>query len=298
MPSLRQKGKRCRSHSSPQRQSSSVLEQSQLATTLRTLPQWLEAESRETIMSLEFDHGNEKLWLAVIKQAYDDALSANLDPRKIKEARDWFIKPNRNFEDVCLWADKDPARVRKAAIKAFQHAETNPKPKRQPIGSKLITLDGQTKTISEWAIQSGLSVMLIYNRLYNGMSYEEAITKAKVNCKNGRPKLTKPKPIYESNKREAKIYSHDGQSLTLCEWAKLKGLMHATLYRRVHILNWNFDNALNTPVRAKIKFSTDTAPSTHAGVGQNFSEDVRNRRGWNAQYFPETEFSKIKELTE
>jgi hypothetical protein len=62
-----------------------------------------------------------QLWCAVIGQAVDDATTP-LGPNRrrnmvIINARDWLMKPNRDFADVCRLAGYEPDRVRAQAIR-------------------------------------------------------------------------------------------------------------------------------------------------------------------------------------
>jgi hypothetical protein len=240
-------------------------------------------------MSLCYDKANVQLWCAVILQALEDACSSSLDQSEITEAREWFTKPNQHFIEVCTFADKDAASVRKAAIKAFAAYDAEPK---KPIKSnaKLFTHNGQSKSLKVWAEQFGIPDALLRGRLLQGWTFERATMPTRIK----RIKLPKLKRIQFS-------YEHNGQTLTLTQWSIKYGIDCTTFSQRIQ-RGWSIERIIKTPVRAKAKSKakpqSETTPNTKVGVGQNISEDVRNRRGCNAQYLPKTEFSKIEELTE
>lgn len=50
------------------------------------------------------------------------------------------------------------------------------------------------------------------------------------------------------NRRPVRRYRHDGQTLTIREWAERTGLKHATLRMRIVRLGWNVDRALTEPL--------------------------------------------------
>jgi hypothetical protein len=76
--------------------------------------------------------GHTALACAVIQQAIDDAIgnAKGKSPRLGKEralaqreARDWFLKPNRRFAEVCDLAGLEPDRVRASAMKVIAKAD-------------------------------------------------------------------------------------------------------------------------------------------------------------------------------
>jgi hypothetical protein len=242
----------------------------------------------------EFFEGNERLWKAVILQAFADITSPSLDPALVQESRNWLTKPSRNFDDVCLWANIDPAQVRKSAIEIVAKNDVSPKQLHTYGNTKTFTYQGQELTIRELVSLSGVSKATLYNRFALGWTVEQAIVK----------RGTKPTVVKEPKiMRREKQYIYEGQSRTITQWATLKGLTYLCLYKRLRD-DWTVEEALNTPSRAKnnsrpqtnniIREQTNDTP----GVGQDLPETPWDRRGCNAHNIPEIEFSKIKELTE
>lgn len=61
----------------------------------------------------------QRLWLAVLETAFEDALGHN-DPRQKESARRWFLDGGRNFKLVCDLANFDAGFVRKRALSIIQ----------------------------------------------------------------------------------------------------------------------------------------------------------------------------------
>jgi hypothetical protein len=50
------------------------------------------------------------------------------------------------------------------------------------------------------------------------------------------------------NKRDTVRVAFDGETLTLCEWARRLGIKRSTLDYRLHVAGWSIEDALTTPV--------------------------------------------------
>lgn len=100
-----------------------------------------------------------------------------------------------------------------------------------------ITFKGETKYLSEWAAEIGLSASGLYQRLHSyGWSVEKALTTIN---KKGRT---------TSNK-----VTFNGNTLTLAEWSEKTGIPQMTIYHRLYKYGWSEEEALTKPVRAKRK---------------------------------------------
>lgn len=55
------------------------------------------------------------------------------------------------------------------------------------------------------------------------------------------------------NKRNNRVITHDGQSLTLSTWAEKTGICARTIVTRLDVLGWTVEEALTTPARYKSK---------------------------------------------
>lgn len=72
----------------------------------------------ETYRNCWFDDSmgpEQKLWLAVLETALEDALSSK-DPIQMENARRWFIDGGQNFRLVCDLANFDASFVRKKIL--------------------------------------------------------------------------------------------------------------------------------------------------------------------------------------
>jgi hypothetical protein len=84
-----------------------------------------------------------------------------------------------------------------------------------------VELQEQQYTVTQISEDNDLNLSTVWSRLRRGLSPEEAI-----------------KPV-----QPVKLYTHDGRSLTLKEWAVELGINYRTPYRRVCELNMPIDEA-------------------------------------------------------
>lgn len=84
----------------------------------------------------------------------------------------------------------------------------------------LLTYDGTTQPVSEWALDYGIPAGQIIQRLQQGQSVEAAITTM---MSSGTPKRG----------RRAQTHYHDGVSLTLREWSELSGTPYRLIVDRI-----------------------------------------------------------------
>jgi hypothetical protein len=96
-----------------------------------------------------------------------------------------------------------------------------------------LELNGQRKTVSEWAEIYGINDNVIRNRLLDNWSVEEAITK---------PVRTIP----------PNIVTHNGETKTVSEWAKFYNIPYTILASRLK-LNIPFEKAVSNPILKKGK---------------------------------------------
>src|SRR3954454_11564672 len=119
--------------------------------------------------------GNEALWRAVIQQALTDAVVplSRITSIRLEQirARAWFTEANRDFEEVCALAGLEPDHVRARARQAMKATEGMPvKDKRRR--HKLYELNGKALTVNEWADETGINKVTIYDRLKRGWTIE------------------------------------------------------------------------------------------------------------------------------
>jgi hypothetical protein len=122
---------------------------------------------------------NVELWRAVIRQAITDATSPLSQRKGVRldqiRAREWFTKPNRDFEETCQLADMDPDHVRNRVIPLIAKADLAP-PRPAHCPAKRYEYQGRSLTLTEWAAETGIDRATLYSRITNGMSIEAAIT--------------------------------------------------------------------------------------------------------------------------
>jgi hypothetical protein len=125
----------------------------------------------------------------------------------------------------------------------------------------LLTLDGLTQPIREWALDYGIPAKLIQSRLAKGWTVEQAITE--------------PMPVSAGDKlpeskridRRAHLYTHDGRTLTIKEWAERTGISRSYLTKRLR---------LGMPIAEAIAPVPKQRTYTHAGETKTLPEWARH----------------------
>lgn len=98
----------------------------------------------------------------------------------------------------------------------------------------LITYNGKTQNMTQWAKETGVRRELIKDRLKSGWSVEDALTKRK--CE-----------LWE--RKDNRLLTYDGKTMTVSQWAKEIGVNRSTLSHRINERGWTVERALTTPVR-------------------------------------------------
>lgn len=217
-----------------------------------------------------------------------------------RRARDWFIKGGKDFREVCALADMDPDWIRANALKRIEEAGDCQISKRGRLvrykGEKLtlkelsartgvardalyrrlhkgltgealfapalgsvkptITLDGVTRTLDEWSEITGVKSDTIAKRIRSGCTPQEALTPGR--RKSGFAQMHDKRRAPRG--RTAKLYEHDGKSMTLRQWSEIIGIPPRTLRLRLSRRDWSIEQALTTPLM------TAGRPKIHAGA--------------------------------
>ena len=100
----------------------------------------------------------------------------------------------------------------------------------------LITYNGKTQNMTQWAKEIGVRRELIKDRLKSGWSVEDALTKRK--CE-----------LWE--RKDNRLLTYDGKTMTASRWADELGINKGTLSYRLNQLGWSTEKALSTPVRKR-----------------------------------------------
>lgn len=94
--------------------------------------------------------------------------------------------------------------------------------------NKIVTFNGRSQTVSQWANEIGISRITLAGRLRR-MPVEDALTR----------------PV------QARLaWTFDGRTMTPSEWATETGISRGTLVARVVGMGWPVEKALTTPVRS------------------------------------------------
>ncbi len=93
--------------------------------------------------------------------------------------------------------------------------------------TKHLTVDENTKTVTDWSESGEISSSLIHNRLRKGWTVKEAIT---------RPRAVTP------------TYEWRGRRLTLAQWAEETGIPKSTLFCRIYA-GWSLSRSFTEPLR-------------------------------------------------
>jgi len=75
--------------------------------------------------------------------------------------------------------------------------------------------------------------------------------KNRIDLLGWKSELTKPAISGRNQFGDPPLYTHQGVSRTLQQWADHVGLLYFTLRRRIKHYKWTLDKALSTPVRVK-----------------------------------------------
>lgn len=125
-----------------------------------------------------------------------------------------------------------------------------------------VTIDGVTKTISEWAEFSGINRSTLNSRYTNGVRGVYLLHKVEdTTFKIGHNRYKdeghyKDMRIKQGN-NDVEIWELDGEKHSISEWAKIKGINENTLRTRKHN-GWNIDQILSTPLKTNKYAYKDT----------------------------------------
>lgn len=119
------------------------------------------------------------------------------------------------------------------ATLGFLPTELTPPPEREKVKyvrknrRKYLTMNGETKSVEEWAETTGIKRNTIIQRLRLGWTVEEALS--------------------TPNMCRKQLYTYEGKTLTLRQWSEETGITLSTLGNRF-AQGWSVEAALTTPV--------------------------------------------------
>jgi hypothetical protein len=158
--------------------------------------------------------------------------------------------------------------------------------------------DSIRQSITEWALDYGITPAIIIGRLERGMSIGNAITtpmkvghrgqrlpifsrkqnKSKVCNLPPAEHWKPPKPRQHKRAHNARLIEHNGQTLTVAEWSQVSGVSIQKIYGRLH-LGWDFGDAL-VPGDARRRRSASREELERDGGVDPRTVQSRLRRGW------------------
>ena len=116
----------------------------------------------------------------------------------------------------------------------------------------LLTYNGKTQTLMQWAEETGLSRGAFKQRLQRGWSVEATLT-TPLKTLNGQKQFN---PGRHKVCDGTGLYTYNGETHTLVEWSRKLGIKKQTLYTRVTDSRFTIDEAFTTPVRRHCNATT------------------------------------------
>lgn len=126
----------------------------------------------------------------------------------------------------------------RAWAQMIQRCENPNNPKFPRYGKRGISVSAEWHDFSNFYAAMGDSNGLTLDRIDNDGNYEDG------NCR------WTTYAQQNSNYSRNRVFSHDGETLTLTQWASRFGMKPADLYYRVVTLGWVMDQALSTRKRS------------------------------------------------
>lgn len=232
--------------------------------------------------------GAQQLWCAVLLEAVHDAVHGlpHLARSKVEArtadatqaARDYVLRPHRDFVTICHLAGVDPDAVRERVARLIAHPPAAPT-KATPI---TYTHDGKTHSLREWTELTGIPGHVITLRLHHGWTLADALTT---------PKGTQPRS-QATPKRHAATLTFRNQTRTVRDWSRITGIGSTIIYMRLKA-GWSVERTLSEPARSRGTHQR-TRPTTDRGVGLNLAGHQGTGGGPVAQETPEIPFAKAE----
>ena len=88
-----------------------------------------------------------------------------------------------------------------------------------------------------WSIENKYSSELTLDRKDNNGNYSPE------NCRWATVKEQ------NNNKRNNRLVSYNGKTMTVSQWAEISGIRYDTLLSRIKVLKWDIEKAIKTPVK-------------------------------------------------
>lgn len=108
--------------------------------------------------------------------------------------------------------------------------------------NNMITHLGKTQCLTDWAEEFGIKPRSLQKRLTSGWSIDRALSEPI------------PSRLACNGKAEKRLFTIDGETLCLAEWARRYNIGYATVSSRLRY-GWDILRALITPIKEKIETS-------------------------------------------
>ncbi|RGP37699.1 hypothetical protein [Pseudotabrizicola alkalilacus] len=205
------------------------------------------------------------LWQSVLLVVVQEALYGGLNngcrieqeittrrARACQSARDYLTTPSLDLSMVCAMAGLDmqavidnmtrqiaaaPSPEELAASDAprvtrtKKTRKTEPK-SRAPRDRKRHTYDGESLTLKEWSVRTGLAEGTLRSRLFAHWPIERALTEPS-GQQARRPRKEQPRPAKAG--KPGITLTHAGETMTLKQWAARLGLSKPTINKRLRM---------------------------------------------------------------
>ncbi len=150
--------------------------------------------------------------------------------------------------------------------------------------------DSAQQSITEWALDYGITPAIIIARLERGLSIADAITTPMMTGHKGQ-RL----PIYSEEqtnvrRRYTKTFTVDGETKTIAQWATQIGITPRTLTKR--LLRMPIEQALTMPVQSRASRRRKTETNTPPGVADDLRAHLGTGAGKSLQERAEITFQK------
>lgn len=139
-----------------------------------------------------------------------------------------------------------------------------------------MTINGETKNISEWSNEKGIKRLTLRYRESVGMSPAELFSNEKLKPKNY-------SHLKNLSRKDNVIINFNNQSLTIAKWAEKTGLRPDTIWHRIHDSKMSIHDALTKTTDRHWNHGTNTGYSTYKCRCVDCTEFNR-KKGQRARY--------------
>ena len=179
-----------------------------------------------------------KVWQAMKTRCYSTTCShyRNYGARGITVSDRWLESFNNFYEDMGDRPFDGATLERKENSKGYSKDNCKWATRHEQMAntrvSRLLTYNGETKCITEWARGIGVDPKTIHYRLKQGWTLNDALNK----------------PATPAAEKTAKMITFNGETRSITGWARKLGINHASLCERLDS-GWPLEKALTAPGR-------------------------------------------------